>query len=88
MATDDLLVDVVGHVVDRELAGIGGNLRLQNHFEQDVAELLAHVVDVAFLDGGDGPQGQPSGARKQAIVSTKALNSGWSTAVAGRGTGK
>ena len=54
MSPHDLRVHVAAHVVDGELAGIRGNLRLQHHLKQHVAELFAHVRHVVGLDGIHG----------------------------------
>ena len=54
MAANHLGIDVGAHVVDRELARIGGNLALEHHLQQHVAELLAQVSHASLLDGIDG----------------------------------
>ena len=51
---DELLVETVGHVLDGELAGVGGYLRVEKHLFKHVAELLAEVRDVVCLDGVNG----------------------------------
>ena len=50
----ELLVEAVGHVLDGELAGVGGYLRVEKHLLEHVAELLAEVRDVVCLDGVNG----------------------------------
>ena len=54
MPAHDLRVHVAAHVVDGELTSVRGNLRLQHHLKQHVAELFAHVRHVVGLDGIHG----------------------------------
>jgi len=53
VAPHELLVDRAHDVRDRELARILGDARLEDHLEEQVAELLAELAGVALLDGGD-----------------------------------
>ena len=53
VATDELLVEAARHVVDVELAGVGGHLRMEEHLLEHVAKLLAKVSDVVGIDGVD-----------------------------------
>ena len=51
---DDLRIYVAADIVDRELAGIGGDLALEHHLQQHVTELFSHMIDVGRLDGVNG----------------------------------
>ena len=53
MAPDHLSIHVRRDILDVELARIGRYLALQHHLQQHIAKLLAHMVNVARLDGID-----------------------------------
>ena len=54
VASDELLVEAADDVVDREGAVVRGDLRVQDHLLQDVAELLDQMLVVIRLDGLHG----------------------------------
>ena len=54
VSADHLLVHVVAHVGHRELAGIGGNLALQNHLQKNIAQLFTKMRSIVLLDGVNG----------------------------------
>ena len=53
MAPDHLGIHVRRDILDVELARIGRNLTLQHYLQQHIAKLLAHMGNVARLDGID-----------------------------------
>ena len=50
----EILVYLAAHLVDVELAFVGGDLRLEHHLHEHVAQLLAQVARGGPLDGVDG----------------------------------
>ena len=51
MAADHLVVDRLGHVGEGEGASLLGHARMKDHLEQQVAQLLLQIAQVAALDG-------------------------------------
>ena len=51
VAANQLVSLLAGHIVDREQALLGGHLAVQQHLQQQIAQFLAHLGDVAILDG-------------------------------------
>ena len=57
VATDELVVEVAADVGKGELARVLGDLRVEQHLHEHVAELLAQVRGIAGLDGVDDLEG-------------------------------
>ena len=53
VATDELVVEVAADIGKGELARVLGDLRVEQHLHEHVAELLAQVRGIAGLDGVD-----------------------------------
>ncbi len=54
MTTHHLLVHVSRNIIDGKQARVSGNLALQNHLKQNIAQLLPQVSHIAGFDGVDG----------------------------------
>ena len=50
MPSHHLRRDGLGDVVELEMAAVGRDLRMKNHLQQQVAELVAEPVDIVALD--------------------------------------
>ena len=50
MTPHHLLVHLAGDIIESELTGLRGHLRVHRHMEQEVAEFLAQVRDVLAID--------------------------------------
>ena len=57
VATDELVVEVAADIGKGELARVLGDLRVEQHLHEHVAELLAQVRGIAGLDGVDDLEG-------------------------------
>ena len=53
VAADELFVEAASDVVDVELAGVRGDLRVKDDLLEDIAELLAQMGLVMGIDGVD-----------------------------------
>ncbi len=51
MAANELVVDFTGHVVEIELAGLGGHLRVHDDVKEQIAQFLAHVGEIVAVNG-------------------------------------
>ena len=51
MPPDQLAVQMIEHIGDREVAFVGRHLRVEQHLQQQVAELFGQMRKVAPLDG-------------------------------------
>ena len=51
MAANQLAVQALQHVRDREMAFVGRHLRIKEHLQKQIAKLFGKMVEVAALDG-------------------------------------
>jgi hypothetical protein len=51
VAADEFLVNLARHVVEIEMAGFGRHLRMHDDVQEQVAQFLAHVREIAAVKG-------------------------------------
>jgi hypothetical protein len=51
MTPDQLVIDAPGHVIEIEVAPLIGQLGMEDHLQQDIAQFLAHVLHIIAVNG-------------------------------------